>query len=112
MIGNVKGVFSGNGSLQGFNLVIFKFNDLTAFRTDQMIMMIRIAGGFITGKSVSETPKGSESGFSKEFHCTVGGGKTNTGSSFLDLTIDLFGTDVTAVLKKGPCNQFPLGGQS
>jgi hypothetical protein len=108
----MKAMFPGNRFLEGLDPVVFKFDNLSAFRADQVIMMSRRTGRFITGKSFPETPEGGKSGFGKEFHRTVGGGKTDAGCDLSDLAIDFFRTDVSSVLEEGTCNQFSLGGQS
>jgi hypothetical protein len=81
---------------------------MAALRAYQMIVVIGPEGGFIPGKPVSETPKGRDTRFGEQFHGAVGRGKSDSGSPFLDLLVNIFGTDVTPVPEEGAGDQFPL----
>lgn len=54
MMANHKAVFGSNLFLQSFDAGIFKLDDRSAFRADQMIMVLLFAAALVTGMTVAK----------------------------------------------------------
>lgn len=101
MIDDAKAMFPGHCFLHFFNMGIDEFNNLAAFRADEMIVVAIVSGAaFKTDKAVSEVFSGRQSGPGQQLQGPINGGKADAGNFFLDMTVQFLGADVALFLKK------------
>jgi hypothetical protein len=75
--------------LEGFQGLIFKFNDLSTTEADQVIMVISFGDRFVTRFAVGELPLGREPKTGEELQGSINGGKSNFGIDFRDPGVNL-----------------------
>jgi hypothetical protein len=55
---DLKAVTLGNSILEGLERLVFKFNNLSTIKADEVIMVSPFGGGFVPGFSISKFPLG------------------------------------------------------
>ena len=75
--------------LEGFQGLIFKFDDVSATEADQVIMMIALGDRFVTRFAVGELPLGRKPKTGEELQGSINGGIADFGVDFRDPGVNL-----------------------
>jgi len=86
---DVEAVALGNPSLKSFQCSIFKFDNLSAIQTNEMIMMGSFRGGFISGLPIRKFSLGGQAETGEEPQGPVNGRVADRGVRFGHLSINL-----------------------
>jgi len=93
--------------LQTLDLLLFEFDDLPAFETNQMVMMM--AGGFFeTRMAVAELPLVGETQLLEELEGAVNGDITDLRIDFLHPLQEFFDREMPTSAEKGLENDIPF----
>jgi hypothetical protein len=74
MMKNLKMMTLGNTVLKGLKGLIFKFNNLSAIETDQVVMMASFRSGFVSGLSIGKFPLIRQTETSEELQGSINRG--------------------------------------
>jgi hypothetical protein len=90
---NGEAVASGHFLLEAFNIVVFKFHNLSAGGTDKMVVMALMRDVIVLGLR-AEVPRLSQAGFTKEVQRSVDCGQADMRILFGKQSVHLLGGDV------------------
>ncbi|ENN86345.1 hypothetical protein RHSP_20313 [Rhizobium freirei PRF 81] len=95
VVDEFEAVFAGNTLLQSLDLRRMKFDHLTAFQVDQMVVML-FRHGFVAGASIAEIMAGKKAGILEQFYGAIHRGDRNLRIHLHGAPIELF--DIRMVL--------------
>jgi hypothetical protein len=102
-------VMGGDFILELFDFAIFKFDDLAAARTDQMVVMA-LMGHVVVLSLSAEVPGLCPAGFAEEVECPVDRGQSQMGILLRQLVVHFLRRNVL-LSQEGAEDQFPLSGK-
>ena len=107
---NFETMAFGDPLLKGLHSILFKFDDLAASKTDQMVVMSSFGGGFVSGLSVTKFSLGGEAQAGEKLKVPIDCGITDLRIGLGDLGIDLCQILVAGGVKEDVENFRPLTG--
>lgn len=100
MVGDTKAVIAGHHLLEGFNAVVFELHNFSTSRTDQVVVMPAWSCRLIAYAALSKATPSGESSLRQEFDGPRNRCIADPRVLFLDLVVELLGTDMTPFLEK------------
>jgi hypothetical protein len=101
--------FLGDILLHPLDCIVFKFHDLTALFTDEMVVMV-LARDFKASLVFIEVSFGQQLALLEQLEGPIDGSVPDVRIYFLDLSVELFGADMTAEVEKNPGDIVPRRG--
>ena len=89
MMEDLETLLLGNPLLKGFDPIVFKFDNLPAVKTDQVIMVSPFPGGLISGLSIGKFSLGCQPQPGEELEGSIDRRITDPRIQFRYLSVDL-----------------------
>jgi hypothetical protein len=108
---NIETMFPGNFVLKLFDAFIFKFNNLAAGKTDQVIMMFIMVAGFVASLAIPEMTLFRDAAFGKKLQSAMDGRITDVRVSAAQAQVQVLRRQVGSGTQELFQNQLSLPGR-
>jgi hypothetical protein len=89
VVKDLKTVMPGDAVLKGFDGLVLEFDNPSAIKANEVIMVALFRCGFIPGLPIGKFPLGCQTKTGKELQGSIDGGIANFGIHFRHLRVDL-----------------------